>query len=81
MCAEAVQLCGTSRFEGVLRSARYLLGDQPGLTRVRRGKGFSYHHHERKPPTDAEARITALRKTSFLTVLFETEFSHVTAGP
>ena len=40
----------------------YVLGEQPGLTRVRRGKGFSYHDSERKPLTDAEvkSRITAL---------------------
>jgi len=40
----------------------YVLADHPGMGRVRRGKGFSYHDHQRQPLTDAEvkARITQL---------------------
>ncbi|MBV9822815.1 MAG: DNA topoisomerase IB [Actinobacteria bacterium] len=40
----------------------YVAADQPGLRRIRRGKGFSYLDHQRQPLTDAEvkARITQL---------------------
>jgi len=40
----------------------YVTGEEPGLRRVRRGKGFGYRDHQGKPLTDAEvkARITEL---------------------
>lgn len=40
----------------------YVAADQPGMRRIRRGKGFSYLDHLHKPLTDAEvkARITQL---------------------
>ncbi|HET6210142.1 MAG TPA: DNA topoisomerase IB [Jatrophihabitans sp.] len=40
----------------------YVRGEEPGLTRTRRGKGFSYRDHRNKPLTDAEvkARIVQL---------------------
>lgn len=40
----------------------YISGEEPGLTRARRGKGFSYHDQRNKPLTDAEvkARIVQL---------------------
>lgn len=40
----------------------YVAADEPGMRRIRRGKGFSYLDHLRKPLTDAEvkARITQL---------------------
>jgi DNA topoisomerase-1 len=40
----------------------YVAADQPGMRRIRRGKGFSYLDHLQQPLTDAEvkARITQL---------------------
>jgi len=40
----------------------YITGDEPGLRRVRRGKGFSYHDQRGKPLSDGEikARIAEL---------------------
>ncbi|HEX2903519.1 MAG TPA: DNA topoisomerase IB [Jatrophihabitans sp.] len=40
----------------------YITGEEPGHTRTRRGKGFSYRTHDDKPLTDAEvkARIAQL---------------------
>ncbi len=40
----------------------YVTGEEPGLRRVRQGKGFSYRDHRGKPLTDAEvkARLTEL---------------------
>jgi DNA topoisomerase-1 len=34
----------------------YITGEEPGLTRVRRGKGFSYRDHRNKPLTDLEVK-------------------------
>lgn len=40
----------------------YVAGEEPGMRRIRRGKGFSYLDHLQQPLTDAEvkARITQL---------------------
>lgn len=40
----------------------YVAGDEPGMRRVRRGKGFSYRDHQDRPLTDADmkARIVEL---------------------
>lgn len=40
----------------------YITGDEPGFSRVKRGKGFGYRTHEDKPLTDGEvkARIAEL---------------------
>lgn len=40
----------------------YVLGDEPGLTRRKSGKGFRYNTHENAPlsSTEVKARITAL---------------------
>ena len=40
----------------------YVAGEEPGLRRIRRGKGFSYLDHRKQPLTDAEvkARIVQL---------------------
>lgn len=34
----------------------YVTGEEPGLRRVRRGKGFGYRDHQGKPLTDAEVK-------------------------
>ncbi len=34
----------------------YVAADQPGMRRIRRGKGFSYLDHEEQPLTDAEVK-------------------------
>jgi DNA topoisomerase-1 len=34
----------------------YISGEEPGMTRARRGKGFSYRDHRNKPLTDAELK-------------------------
>ena len=45
-----------------LAGLTYISGEEPGLTRARRGKGFSYRDHRDKALTDAEikARIVEL---------------------
>jgi DNA topoisomerase-1 len=38
----------------------YISGEEPGMTRARRGKGFSYRDHRNQPLTDAELKARIL---------------------
>ena len=39
----------------------YVAGEEPGMRRIRRGKGFSYLDHEEQPLTDAEVKARIIQ--------------------